>query len=335
MAPVAGQAFFSVRGLRKYFPLRTGIVRRATAQVLAVDGVDFDLAEGTTLGLVGESGCGKTTTARMIVHLERPTAGRILLEGEETVAATGERLRAFRRRVQMIFQDPYSSLNPHKSVGRIVGEPFVVHRVCSRRELRDRVAAVLELVNLHPDFMHRFPHELSGGQRQRVGIARALALSPKLVICDEPVSALDVSIRSQIVNLLLDLQQRLGLTYLFIAHDLSLVEHVSDEVAVMYLGKIVERAPAGDFFDQSFHPYTEALLSAVPKPNPRVRTERIVLPGEVPSPANPPSGCHFHTRCRYAQARCSEEVPRLREVRPAHSVSCHFAAEMELKGVPQ
>jgi oligopeptide transport system ATP-binding protein len=324
MAPVAGQAFFSVRGLRKYFPLRTGIVRRATAQVLAVDGVDFDLAEGTTLGLVGESGCGKTTTARMIVHLERPTAGRILLEGEETVAATGERLRAFRRRVQMIFQDPYSSLNPHKSVGRIVGEPFVVHRVCSRRELRDRVAAVLELVNLHPDFMHRFPHELSGGQRQRVGIARALALSPKLVICDEPVSALDVSIRSQIVNLLLELQQRLGLTYLFIAHDLSLVEHVSDEVAVMYLGKIVERAPAGDFFDQSFHPYTEALLSAIPETNPELKRSRIILSGDVPSPLDPPSGCRFRTRCPIAAERCAAEEPPLREVRPRHYVACHF-----------
>lgn len=324
MAPVAGQAFFSVRGLRKYFPLRTGIVRRATAQVLAVDGVDFDLAEGTTLGLVGESGCGKTTTARMIVHLERPTAGRILLEGEETVAATGERLRAFRRRVQMIFQDPYSSLNPHKSVGRIVGEPFVVHRVCSRRELRDRVAAVLELVNLHPDFMHRFPHELSGGQRQRVGIARALALSPKLVICDEPVSALDVSIRSQIVNLLLELQQRLGLTYLFIAHDLSLVEHVSDEVAVMYLGKIVERAPAGDFFDQSFHPYTEALLSAIPETNPELKRSRIILSGDVPSPLDPPSGCRFRTRCPIAAERCAAEEPPLREVRPRHFVACHF-----------
>jgi oligopeptide/dipeptide ABC transporter ATP-binding protein len=324
MAPVAEQAFFSVRGLRKYFPLRTGIVRRATAQVRAVDGVDFDLAEGTTLGLVGESGCGKTTTARMIVHLERPTEGRILLEGEETVAATGERLRAFRRRVQMIFQDPYSSLNPHKSVGRIVGEPFVVHRVCSRRELRDRVAAVLELVNLHPDFMHRFPHELSGGQRQRVGIARALALSPKLVICDEPVSALDVSIRSQIVNLLLELQQRLGLTYLFIAHDLSLVEHVSDEVAVMYLGKIVERAPAGDFFDQSFHPYTEALLSAIPETDPELKRSRIILSGDVPSALDPPSGCRFRTRCPIAAERCAAEEPPLREARPRHFVACHF-----------
>jgi oligopeptide transport system ATP-binding protein len=324
MAPVAGQAFFSVRGLRKYFPLRTGIVRRATAQVRAVDGIDFDLAEGTTLGLVGESGCGKTTTARMIVHLERPTEGRILLEGEETVSATGERLRAFRRHVQMIFQDPYSSLNPHKSVGRIVGEPFVVHRVCSSRGLRDRVAAVLDLVNLHPDFMHRFPHELSGGQRQRVGIARALALSPKLVICDEPVSALDVSIRSQIVNLLLDLQQRLGLTYLFIAHDLSLVEHVSDEVAVMYLGKIVERAPAGDFFDQSFHPYTEALLSAVPETDPELKRSRIILSGDVPSPLDPPSGCRFRTRCPIAAERCAAEEPLLREVRPRHFVACHF-----------
>jgi oligopeptide/dipeptide ABC transporter ATP-binding protein len=260
----------------------------------------------------------------MILHLETPSEGQIVLDGVDTVKVSGERLRGLRRQVQMIFQDPYSSLNPHKSVGRIVGEPFVVHRICGAREVKDRVASTLELVNLSPDFMRRYPHELSGGQRQRVGIARALALSPKLVVCDEPVSALDVSIRSQIVNLLLDLQKKLGLTYLFIAHDLSLVEHVSDEVAVMYLGKIVEKAPADEFFDRHLHPYTEALLSAVPQPDPVRRRDRIILSGDVPSPLNPPSGCRFRTRCPIAAERCAREEPPLKESSPGHFVACHF-----------
>ncbi len=323
-APAAAAPFFAVQGLRKYFPVRSGVLRRVSAWVKAVDGVDFTIPKGKTLGLVGESGCGKTTVARIVLHLEKPDEGRILLEGEDTVAAQGEQLRRFRRSVQLIFQDPYSSLNPHKSVGQIVGEPFVVHRVCNRRQLGERVAAVLELVNLSPDFARRFPHELSGGQRQRVGIARALALSPKLIICDEPVSALDVSIRSQIVNLLLELQEKLGLTYLFIAHDLALVEHVSDEVTVMYLGKIMEKAPAGEFFDRPLHPYTDALLSAIPEPDPAHKRTRIILSGDVPSPLDPPSGCRFRTRCPLAAEVCAREEPPLEESTPGHFVACHF-----------
>jgi len=317
-------SFFEVRELYKRFPVRKGVLRRVTAEVRAVDGVDFGIDSGKTLGLVGESGCGKTTTARMILHLDKPSGGSILLEGEDTVSAAGDALAAFRRKVQMIFQDPYSSLDPHKSVGQIVGEPFVVHRICGRGELADRIAATLALVNLPADFMRRYPHELSGGQRQRVGIARALALSPKLIICDEPVSALDVSIRSQIVNLLLELQERLGLTYLFIAHDLSLVEHMSDEVAVMYLGKIVERAPAEEFFDRPLHPYTEALLSAVPESDPLRKRDRIILQGDLPSPINPPSGCRFRTRCPLAAALCAEQEPLLQESFPGHFTACHF-----------
>jgi len=316
--------FFEVRGLSKRFPVRKGVLRRVTAEVKAVDGVDFAISSGKTLGLVGESGCGKTTTARMILHLDKPSGGRILLEGEDTVSAEGDALAAFRRKVQMIFQDPYSSLDPHKSVGQIVGEPFVVHRSCPRGERSDRIAATLALVNLPADFMRRYPHELSGGQRQRVGIARALALSPKLIICDEPVSALDVSIRSQIVNLLLELQERLGLTYLFIAHDLSLVEHMSDEVAVMYLGKIVEKAPAEEFFERPLHPYTEALLSAVPESDPLRKRDRIILQGDLPSPINPPSGCRFRTRCPLAAALCAEQEPPLLESFPGHFTACHF-----------
>jgi len=316
--------FFEVRGLAKRFPVRKGVLRRVTAEVRAVDGIDFGIHSGRTLGLVGESGCGKTTTARMILHLDRPSGGQILLEGEDTVSVEGSALAALRRKIQMIFQDPYSSLDPHKNVGQIVGEPFMVHRICGRRELPDRIAATLGLVNLSADFMRRFPHELSGGQRQRVGIARSLALSPMLIICDEPVSALDLSIRSQIINLLLELQERLGLTYLFIAHDLSLVEHMSDEVAVMYLGKIVERAPAGDFFDRPLHPYTEALLSAVPESDPLRKRDRIILQGDLPSPINPPSGCRFRTRCPLAAALCAEKEPVLLESSPGHFVACHF-----------
>ncbi len=323
-ATEAKAPFFAVRNLTKRFPVRRGVFLRTTGHISAVDDISFEVDQGTTLGLVGESGCGKTTTARMILHLEKPSAGQMLLEGENTVDIRGERLRQFRRRVQLIFQDPYSSLNPHRNIEQIIGEPFVVHKLSRRAQVRERVAATLELVNLPSDTMRKYPHELSGGQRQRVGIARALTLSPKIVVCDEPVSALDVSIRSQIINLLIDLQKRLGLTYLFIAHDLSVVEHVSDRVAVMYLGKIVEMAPAGAFFAGHLHPYTEALLSAVPVPDPGRKRERIILSGDVPSPLNPPSGCRFRTRCPLAQGICAKQEPQLKERSAGHFVACHL-----------
>ena len=315
--------FLAVRDLRKYFPVRKGMFLRTVGHVQAVDGVSFAIGRGRTLGLVGESGCGKTTTARLIVHLEQPDAGQVFLDGTDTAGLTGAALRRFRTAVQMIFQDPYSSLNPHHTARRILGEPLLVHGRCTRAELRERVAAILERVNLSPDFADRYPHELSGGQRQRLGIARAIALEPRLIVCDEPVSALDVSIRSQILNLLLDLQQELELTYLFVAHDLSVIEHVSDEIAVMYLGKIVESAPTDRFFARTLHPYSEALLSAVPVPDPKVRKRRTVLAGDVPSPLAPPSGCRFRTRCPLADEKCAAEEPPLREVAPDHLLACH------------
>ena len=316
--------FFAARDLTKHFPVRGGLLLRTDRRVRAVDGVSFEIQAGTTLGLVGESGCGKTTIARMILHLERPSAGHIIFEGTDTVGLARRDLREFRKRVQMIFQDPYSSLNPHRTIGQIVGEPFIVHRLCRRSEVRDRVAGMLELVNLPASAMAKLPHELSGGQRQRVGIARALALNPRLVVCDEPVSALDVSIRSQIVNLLLALQEKLGLTYLFIAHDLSLVMHVSDHIAVMYLGKIVEAGPAAALAARHLHPYTEALLSAVPVPEPGAKKQRIILAGDVPSPLNPPSGCRFRTRCPLAVDVCAKVEPPLKETSPGHAVACHL-----------
>ena len=325
-APAPGRSspeVLAVRGLRKYFPVRKGMLLRTVGQVQAVDGVSFAIARGRTLGLVGESGCGKTTTARLILRLEQPDAGRVMLDGEDTVGLSGAALRRFRTAVQMIFQDPYSSLNPHHSARRIVGEPLQVHGLCSRAEVGERVVEILRRVNLSADFADRFPHELSGGQRQRLGIARAIALEPRLVVCDEPVSALDVSIRSQIINLLLDLQEELELTYLFVAHDLSVVEHVSDVIAVMYLGKIVESAPTDQFFAQTLHPYSEALLSAIPVPDPQSRKKRMVLTGDVPSPLHPPSGCRFRTRCPLADGRCAAEEPPLREVAPNHLLACH------------
>jgi peptide/nickel transport system ATP-binding protein len=326
-----------VKGLKKYFPIRRGVLQKTVGHVKAVDDVTFFLHEGETLSLVGESGCGKTTTSRCILRAIAPTAGRILLaEGGKIVdVATipkGE-LRALRRQMQMIFQDPFSSLNPRMTLADIVGEPLLVHGVGSPQERTDRVVELLRLVGLRPEYMQRYPHAFSGGQRQRIGIARALALNPRLIVADEPVSALDVSVQAQILNLLLELQEQLGLTILFVAHDLSVVKHISERVAVMYVGRIVETAPTEELFASPKHPYTEALMSAVPIPDPRLRSERIVLQGEVADPANTPPGCHFHPRCKYATAMCSQETPVQEEIAPRHFVRCHRARELTLRGV--
>src|SRR6185503_17316109 len=315
------EAILEVTGLAKHFPVRGGSVR-------AVDGVDFSIRRGETLGLVGESGCGKTTTGRCVLQLERPTRGRIVFEGVDITGQSQQDLRQVRRRMQVIFQDPYSSLNPRMTVGEILAEPIKVHGIISDPAKRQaRVRQLLEEVGLLPQHAQRYPHQLSGGQRQRVGIARSLAMEPSLIICDEPVSALDVSIQAQIINLLEDLQARLGLTYLFIAHDLSVVRHISDRVAVMYLGKIVELADRQALYEDPLHPYTRALLSAVPIPDPKLEAsrERMVLRGEVPSSLNPPSGCVFHPRCPIAESRCSAEIPQLRELKPGHWAACHLA----------
>ncbi len=315
-----------VQGLKKHFPIKSGIVfQREVAAVKAVDGVSFDIYEGETLGLVGESGCGKSTTGRTILQLYRATAGSVKFEGEELTTLKGEALRKMRRRMQMIFQDPYASLNPRMSVGRIVAEPLVVHGIGTRKEREERVAELLDLVGLNPYFVRRYPHEFSGGQRQRIGLARALALNPSFIVADEPISALDVSIQAQVVNLLQRLQEDLGLTYLFIAHDLSMVRHLCDRVAVMYLGKIVEVAESEELYTNPLHPYTQALLSAVPVPDPVVeeKRQRIILKGDVPSPVNPPKGCHFNTRCPVSVDVCYEEDPGLIEALPGHWVACH------------
>jgi len=320
------QVLVEVKNLKKYFPVTRGIIfQRHVGDIKAVDGISFDIRQGETLGLVGESGCGKSTTGRTILQLYRPTGGKVYFEGEDLTALKGNVLRRMRQRMQMIFQDPYASLNPRMTVGSIVGEPLEVHGVARGVEKRERVQELLQLVGLNPYFVNRYPHEFSGGQRQRIGVARALALNPSFIVCDEPISSLDVSIQAQVVNLLEDLQEQFGLTYLFIAHDLSMVRHISDRVAVMYLGKIVELTDRDSLYENPLHPYTQALLSAVPIPDPVVEEtrQRIILEGDVPSPANPPRGCNFNTRCPVAMDICHQEEPEFKEVEDGHWVACY------------
>ncbi len=321
----AGAPLLEVRDLKKHFPIHKGFFSRVSGQVFAVDGVSFSINRGETLGLVGESGCGKSTVGRTLLRLLEPTDGSIRVEGEDITHLDRESLLPYRRRMQMIYQDPYASLNPRMSAGEIVGEPMTIHEVGTVQERQDRVAALFDRVGLRPEAIDNYPHEVSGGQRQRIGIARALALNPDLIVGDEPVSALDVSIQAQIINLLMDLQEELNLSYLFVAHDLAVVEHISHRVAVMYLGRIVEMTDKQSLFEMPLHPYTEALLSAVPIPKSSARgRKRVILTGDVPSPINPPAGCHFHTRCPYAMPRCKVDVPELREIVPGHFASCHL-----------
>jgi peptide/nickel transport system ATP-binding protein len=329
----AGDPLVHVEDLKVYFPIRSGVVFESkVGDIKAVDGVTFDIERGETLGLVGESGCGKTTVGRTILRLYDPTEGRIVFDGQDIADLKAKELRSLRRRMQMVFQDPYSSLNPRQNVGNIVSEPLRVHGLAKGAEIDKRVKHLLDVVGLPASAGNRYPHEFSGGQRQRIGLARSLALNPDLIVADEPVSALDVSIQAQIINLLEDLQDEFKLTYLFVAHDLAIVRHISDRIAVMYLGKIMEIAPAGELYDLPLHPYTRALLSAVPIPDPEIETkrERIILRGDLPSPAAPPSGCRFHTRCPFVQRElCPDVVPELRLLRPGHVVACHYAEDIE------
>jgi oligopeptide/dipeptide ABC transporter ATP-binding protein len=317
-------SLLEVKNLKKYFPIKKGFLSRTTGQVKAVDGVSFTLKRGETLGLVGESGCGKTTVGRSILRLIEPTAGQVTFNDQNMLGLEREELRKVRASLQIIFQDPFSSLDPRMNVGRIIAEPIRNHLKVSRKEIRTRVAYLMERVGLHPEQMRRYPHEFSGGQRQRIGIARALALNPLAIICDEPVSALDVSIQAQVINLLAQLQEEMNLSYLFIAHDLSVVEHISDRVAVMYLGRIVELATDEEFYQNPMHPYSRALLSAVPIPDPEIQRKKILLHGDVPSPINPPSGCCFHTRCPECKAVCSQQEPTLQDMGDEHWVACHL-----------
>ena len=320
------ETLLKVEELVMHFPIYQGVIRRQVGAVHAVDGVSFEIYKGETLGLVGESGCGKSTAGRAILRLYKPTGGSVYYDGEDLSKLSEREMRHMRRKLQIIFQDPYASLNPRMTVADIVGEPLLVHRVASGKEVQERVQELLGLVGLNPAFADRYPHEFSGGQRQRIGIARSLALQPDLIICDEPISALDVSIQAQVINLLEDLQKQFGLTYLFIAHDLSMVRHISDRVAVMYLGVIVELAERNELYEHPLHPYSQALLSAVPIPDPvaEERRHRIILEGDVPSPVNPPSGCRFRTRCPIAESICTEKKPEWREVKDGHFVACHL-----------
>ena len=327
------EPLLEVRELVKCYPIRRGLFDREAGQVRAVDGVSFDVRHGEVLGLVGETGCGKTTTGRCILRLIEPTSGTVRFDGRDITRLSRRELRPLRRQMQVIFQDPYSSLNPRLTVGSMLGEALAIHGLARGAKARSRVAELLELVGLSPDHARRYPHEFSGGQRQRIGVARALAVEPRLIVADEPVSALDVSIQAQILNLLQDLQRKMELTYLFVAHDLSVIEHISDRVAVMYLGRIVELAEVKGLYRAPQHPYTFALLSAIPVPDPDRRRSRIVLKGDVPSPASPPAGCRFHPRCPIARERCSREEPALREVAPGHVSACHFAEELANPGV--